>query len=102
MPQPLTETAEWLIGADACNVNNIMVYKRIGDQVIPIAFVLNNDKETAKLIAAAPAMYTALAQLVKLMNTAEIQADLGDETDRVFPNWEFNDARAALAKVEEE
>ena len=34
--------------------------------------------------------------LVELMDSVPVDPHLGDETDRVFPRWEFDDLRAAL------
>lgn len=52
----------------------------------------------AALIAAAPDMYAALETLVKLIDDLDHSA-IGPETDRVFPSYEFAEARAALKKA---
>lgn len=42
----------------------------------------------------------ALRGLVALMDSCSIEAHLGDESDRVFPHYEFEPARKALAGLE--
>lgn len=42
----------------------------------------------------------ALSGLVAKMDAVAIDTNLGDETDRVFAHWEFDEARAALAHRE--
>ncbi len=39
-------------------------------------------------------------KLLTLMDSVEIDARLGDETDRVFPRYEFDGLRAAINKAE--
>lgn len=52
----------------------------------------------ARLIAAAPDLLEALKNLVKPMDDLGFLD--GDESDRVFPQYEFDQARAAIAKAE--
>ena len=45
-------------------------------------------------------LLAALKDLVAKIDQVEIDTNLGDETDRVFAHWEFDEARAAIAKAE--
>lgn len=45
-------------------------------------------------------LLAAAKELVRLMDEVDPNTALGDEADRVFPHYEFNDLRAAIAKAE--
>ena len=45
-------------------------------------------------------LLAALKGLVAKIDQVEIDSRLGDETDRVFAHYEFDEARAAIARAE--
>lgn len=45
-------------------------------------------------------LLAAAKRLVLLMDEVDPNSDLGDEADRVFPHYEFNELRAAISKAE--
>lgn len=46
------------------------------------------------------ALLKAAKELLALMDEVPIDPALGDETDRVFPRYEFDDLRSAIARAE--
>ena len=52
-----------------------------------------------RLMAAAPDLLQAARALVALIDSVPIDPRLGGETDRVFPHYEFDELRAAIAKA---
>lgn len=56
----------------------------------------------ATLFANAEELLSAAQKLVALMDEVEIDPKLGDESDRVFPHYEFDEIRAAIAKAKGE
>jgi hypothetical protein len=56
--------------------------------------------DAAKRAAKIDALVQAGRELLALIDAVEIDQKLGDETDRVFPRYEFEPLRAAIALAE--
>jgi hypothetical protein len=70
-----------------------------------VAYVLpltdgDNGNADASLISAAPDLLASGKELLALIDAVAIDQNLGDETDRVFPRYEFAALRAAIEKAE--
>jgi hypothetical protein len=80
-----TNQTSGVSGLEWCRYCGTVVSETDGTAEVPLAF--RGLLEEAK-------------KLLALMDTAAIDSRLGDETDRVFPHYEFNGLRAAIAKAE--
>lgn len=64
--------------------------------------VPNEEREAnIRLAEASPHLLAAAEKLLALMDSVEIDSRLGDETDRVFPRYEFEELRDAVRMAKE-
>lgn len=81
-PNPKDPSVVWILGAKGEPVAKVVVGPKL-----------------AQLFAAAPDLLDQARKLLALMDMVAIDSRLGDETDRVFPHYEFNGIRDAIAKA---
>lgn len=74
--------------------------ERVKDSAAAAAHVLVCDKHPLKVaLETAEELVAEAEKLLALIDAVGIDSKLGDETDRVFPRYEFDGLRAAVAKA---